>query len=270
MGRVVDVEFDPNDGDRMYAAPDANGIWYTEDRGKHWVCITDNIPEVDARISDSEIMVDPDNFDQLYYVGEFGHYYKTDNRGQSWTRVKDENGKPIFLTDFKRSLVARDKATGELIMVCTTIGRDHGKNSSWSKGLHVSHDEGVTWKHFPNPSREEEYLEIALHPTNAKVIYAPTTHRLLQSVDGGRSFESVYEFQGPKGGFSSVATIESKPEWVYLITSNKSNRREGNNTPQTALYLSKDEGKTWETIQNSAKEIGQKASIYGDYVCGSP
>ena len=27
VGRIVDIEFDPDNGDRMYAAPDANGIW---------------------------------------------------------------------------------------------------------------------------------------------------------------------------------------------------------------------------------------------------
>ncbi|MDA7952100.1 MAG: hypothetical protein MPJ24_11500, partial [Pirellulaceae bacterium] len=82
-------------------------------------------------------------------------------------------------------------------------------------------------------------------------------------VDGGRSFESIHEFEDPKGGFSAVATIESEPEWVYLITTNKSGRRGRNSGPQSALYLSKDEGKTWETIQNSVEGIGQRSSIYG-------
>ncbi|MDO5978345.1 VPS10 domain-containing protein [Flavivirga spongiicola] len=264
VGRIVDVEFDPNNGDRMYAAPDANGIWYTEDQGRHWECITDNIPELEARITDSEIIVDPDNFDKIYYVSKYGHYYITEDRGKHWVRVKDKNGEPIFLTDFKRSIVARDKNTGDVIMVCTTIGRDHGKKSgSWGKGLHVSHDLGMTWKHFPSPSHEEEYLEIAFHPTNPKIIYAPTTHKLYKSIDGGLTFKNVFDFPKPNGSFSSVTTIESNPDWVYLITTNKSDRNKEDNFPKTALYLSKDKAKTWDTIQNMDKGIGYKKSVYG-------
>lgn len=268
VGRIVDVEFDPNDGDRLYAAPDANGIWYTENLGKHWECITDNIPNVDARVSDNEIIVDPDNFDKIYYVSKYGHYYITENRGKSWREVKDKDGKPVKLTDFKRSLIAHDKKTGKTIMVCTTIGRDHGKKSAnWVKGLHTSHDEGQTWIHHKNKSKDDQYLEVAFHPENPYIVYASTFTQLLKSEDGGLTFNSILDFKGPKGSFSDVKTIPTHPEWIYLITSSKRNRKVKNDTAKTALYLSKDAGKTWETIQDMSKGIGFNKSVYnGDFV----
>ena len=267
VGRIVDVVFDPEDGDRMYAAPDANGIWYTQDQGRHWECITDNIPEVEARRNNGVIMVDPDNFDKLYHVGKFGHYYISENRGLNWIRVKDNKGEDLFLTDFKRSILARDKETGMLIMACTTIGRDHGKLSgTWGKGLHISHDEGLTWAHFPDPSEDEQYLEIAFHPENPKIIYAPTTHRLFKSTDGGRSFASVFDFPDPKGSFSSIATIESHSERIYIITASKKDNSKDRDIPRTALYISEDAGMTWDTIQNMDQKLGYGRSVNGGFV----
>ncbi len=44
VGRTHHMVYDPNDGDSLYINPDGDGIWYTGDLGKHWECVTDNIP----------------------------------------------------------------------------------------------------------------------------------------------------------------------------------------------------------------------------------
>ena len=266
-GRVTDVELDPNNGDRLYAAPDASGIWYTESLGQHWECITDNIPEVKDRNSDGDIMVDPADFNTVYYVSSSGAYYITKDRGKDWTRVLDKEGKPVMLTDFKRNKVAR-LANGSLLMVATSIGNLHTKKSAaWPRGLHVSKDGGVTFKTYPDPSKDEQFLEIAIHPTNPNIIYAPTTHRLFKSTDAGDTFNPVYDFPGPVGGNSNIYVSPLEPDKVWLVTANRSMNEK--DTAQTAIYLSHDTGKTWEVIQDMKNGIGSKLSIYDKGFPGS-
>lgn len=199
VGRVIGIEPDPNNPDRLYAVPDASGVWLTENLGRNWRCITDNIPVIEDRLSDGALMVDPDDFQKLYYVSNKGGYYISSNAGKEWLRVKDSKGDTVTLTDFKRSIIARDHKSGKLIMVSTTIGTQHTKQSgNWKQGLHTSRDGGITWKTFPNPSAEESFLEVAFHPTNPRIIYAPTTHRLYKSTDGGETFVPVYDFRDQK------------------------------------------------------------------------
>ena len=92
--------YDPNDGDSLYINPDGDGIWYTDDLGKHWECVTDNIPVIADRVAHKNIMVDPDHFETLFYLAETGAYYITEDRGKNWTRVSND-GKPVVLPLFR-------------------------------------------------------------------------------------------------------------------------------------------------------------------------
>ncbi len=269
-GRVVDIELHPTNPNKLYAVPDANGVWLTEDLGRNWHCISNTIPEVEHRICNGDIMVDPDNFDKIFFISQKGAMYISENAGKSWTRTKDKKGQPLKLTDFKRSLITKDKS-GKITMICTTIGRKHGKKSDWKAGLHVSKDEGQTWKHFPNPSKEEEFLEIAVHPTNPNIIYAPTTHRIYKSENGGESFEAIFNFT-TQGNPSSVAVVDSKPDWVYVIACEKpsvKNKKGKKTKAKTSLYKSKDAGKTWEVIQDMSKGTGYDKSVFAGGFTGS-
>lgn len=280
-GRITDVEIDPADGNRLYCTPDGDGIWYTQDLGKHWECITKTIPLVQDRVCDKDFMIDPNDFNTIYYVADNGAYYITHNQGKSWERVKDKQGVPVQLTDFKRSRVAR-QVDGSVTMVCTSIGRMHAENSTWPMGLHVSNDGGITWKNVPNPSKEEIFLEIEFHPTNPQIIYAPTNFRLYKSVDAGKTFNPVFDFTGATGGNANVSVSPFFPDYLWVVSGGeekkmvkRKDRRTGKeeererSVANTAIYQSTDAGKSWKTIQDSKNDIGFNKSIFDNAAPGS-
>lgn len=280
-GRITDVELDPNDGNRLYCAPDGDGIWYTKDLGKHWECITKNIPEVQDRVSDKDFMVDPTDFNTIYYVAVTGAFYITHNQGTTWERVKDKKGLPVQLTDFKRSRLAK-QTDGSMTMVCTSIGRMHAEKGTWPMGLHVSNDGGITWQNFPNPSKEEMFLEIEFHPTNPQIIYAPTNLRLYKSIDAGKTFNPVFDFTGASGGNANVSVSPFFPDYLWLVSGGdekkivkRKDKKTGKEEDQersvahTAIYQSTDAGKSWKTLQDSKNGIGFNKSIFDNAVPGS-
>lgn len=290
-GRIHWIQVHPEDPDKIMVVPDGSGIYRTDDCGKHWDLITDRIPDRQYRnyVTHSAIPVDPDNWDHVFaFMGGGGNpVYHTKDGGQTWTRVQGATHH-----GFKRGHAFRD-AEGNLKFIGAV---QRGGSSYWTSDLWISEDSCRTWTRVDVPEelldvRDDSGLkglwfqEIAFDPTDRNKIYMPTSKSILYFDDGAKSeivngkrvyhikkmsfkvfnqdstelrCEGVnFPFNATTQSFLNVNPNNPLEMWFACASRNVSY---GNHT---ALYRSRDGGKTWITLRESISGIGSGA-IFGN------
>jgi hypothetical protein len=108
--------------------------------------------------------------------------------------------------------------------------------------IYVTHDEGKIWEKLSPPAR---VISLAVHPSNANVVYAGTTDGLFVSSDQGRSWSSVNAdlLEGAVTGLGFSGNIS----YAYLAP------EQGDGY----IIKSSDSGQTW------AKTDGQIPGVQG-------
>ena len=254
-GRIYDLEIHPGKPEVIYANPDGDGIFKTENGGKSWESITDNIPDRLHRDSHENIIVDPNDFDHVFSISRLGNMYGSKDGGQSWEHIKNESHEEGRAPQFKWVEALRNKKD-ELILT-GTVRRNSGLNYGWKPGVYRSADAGKNWQYVEVDSTRCQ--EMAFHQTEKDIIYLAGASKLYKSVDAGFSFELLYDFEvGNRPMF--IATVSEKyPDALYAVIS------EGDHTK---LYFSADKGINWELRQDSKNNIGYDKGIFGGFGSG--
>ena len=258
-------------GDELYVVPDGAGIYSTHDCGKSWTCITDNIPDRANRsvAQGYAIPVDPDKWDHLFAFMNNSTVYETDNGGKTWVRVS-EGSKYATHKNFKRGYAFKDKE-GTLKLIGADMQGNRVNNKLW-----LSTNKGVDWKEVSlnltdaqketvNNTKGFWFQQMAFDPSDRDIVYFPGSYSILYFDDGGRSgnFKQLeftvygkdestvryakttrFPFNGNGPGYLEIDPNNPDRMW-YAVGNSNGNR--------TALYYSKDHGKSWITLHEPAK-----------------
>lgn len=289
-GRIHWIQVHPTDPDKLMVIPDGSGICRTDDGGKHWELITDRIPERYHRntATHSAIPVDPDDWNHLFaFMSNGNPVYETMDGGKTWTRVEGATHK-----GFKRGHAFRD-SEGTLKFIGAV---QNGGNNYWSSELWISENKGVTWSRVQIPDslidvRPENnvkgawFQETAFHPKNRDLIFFPTSRAIYYFDNGGRPevvngvkkyvlkklHFKVYnadstQLRSEGYNFPFEATTQAflninpnNPNEMWFATGSR-NVSFGS---YSALYRTRDGGKTWITLQEPYHGIGS-GRIYGN------
>jgi len=124
-------------------------------------------------------------------------------------------------------------------------------------GVWKSTDAGKTWAHM-GLTDTRHIGRIAIHPRNPDIVYVAAVgyhfsngpdRGLYKTTDGGKTWAKVL-FKGDHVGVVDVVVNPAKPSTVFAVTYDKQripwNFDEGG--PETAIYKSTDEGKTWRRL----------------------
>ncbi|HET9136377.1 MAG TPA: hypothetical protein VFO76_07065, partial [Candidatus Kapabacteria bacterium] len=135
MGRVNCIAFHPTNKDVFWIGASSGGVWKTENSGKSWIPLGDDLPEMQI----SSIAVDPANPDIIYIgtgdwdqigITEQGILKSTDG-GTSWTQTslaKDPN----FQYSSLRSILINPQNSNEVVTASTDgIWKSTDYGSSW-------------------------------------------------------------------------------------------------------------------------------------------
>lgn len=281
-GRIHWMAVHPENPDRIMIIPDSEGIWRTDDMGKHWDCITDRIPNrYDRNHSDAySIPVDPDNWDHIFAFMNNSTVYETTDAGQTWRKIAGATHK-----GFKRGYCFRD-ADGKLKF----IGAKPISNNGLNAQLWISSDTCKTWTSIVATSEQKDitvnnsagvptksfwFQEMAFHPTNRNVLYAAGSRRILRSTDGGSSWSSMkFKVYG-----SSTAVVRTDSTDIFPLATADApmflsiNPTNGNemwaalstraNAGHSALYKTTDGGASWITLQEPSAGFGS-GGIFGN------
>ncbi|MCY3024465.1 MAG: sialidase family protein, partial [Planctomycetota bacterium] len=195
---------------------DVNGVYKSEDRGKHWRICNTGI----ANYAIYSLAVDAKNPDTVY-AGTPGGVCRSADAGEHWEFLEQTGPKALAITAERNKSVrglAVDPATGTVY-----AGTPKGK-------VLKSEDGGRSWKMLYELKAKGGVVSVAVSPKNSRLLLAATTSAgLLRSEDGG---ESWTELQTPKN-VSHAAFAPSDDQIIYAACG-----KEG-------VLKSTDKGQTW-------------------------
>jgi photosystem II stability/assembly factor-like uncharacterized protein len=223
-----------------------NGMYKSTDAGKTW----SHIGLEDSR-QIARILIDPHDAEKVY-VAVLGHAYGANEQrgvfyskdgGKKWKRIlyHDENTGAIdlaFEPDNPKVIYAA------LLQTRRPPWNIYPPSKGPGTGLYRSKDGGDHWEHLTGRGLPEDGLGrmgIAFAPTNSRRIYLIADAKeggLYRSDDSGETWSRVsqdHRIWGRGWYFGEVAVDTKNPDVVYV--------------PNTALYRSRDAGKTFTVIK---------------------
>jgi len=203
-----------------------------------------------GRISD--FAVNPQNHSEIYVGVSAGNIWKTINNGTTWTAIFDKYGA------YSIGCLKIDPNNPSVIWAGTGEN-NHQRQLGYGDGIYKSEDSGASWKNMGlKDSRQIGMIEI--DPRNSDVVYVaaegsiwgPGNERgLFKTTDGGKTWDKVLNIS-ENTGINNVVLDPRNPDLLYA-TSEQRRRHvftKIGGGPESAVYRSKDAGKTWDKIMS--------------------
>ena len=275
-GRITDVEIPLNDANTYYVGTASGGIFKTIDGGSTFNPIFDDqeiLSIGDMQLSKnnpSTIWVGTGEVNagggSLAYDGD-GVYRSTDG-GLSW----ESRGLPGVGSIGKVLIAPNDDNTIFVGAMGPLFKNDP------NRGVYKTTDGGDSWEQVLFISDKTGIIDMAIHPTNAAIVYAAAWQRertpsnrtyggeesgLYKSIDGGLTWSQMTSglpTQGAQKGRISISISESNPLVLYARYADAIGNIQG-------VYRSADGGESWET-RNSAQltDVGFHWWFRGIYI----
>src|SRR5580704_9979902 len=231
MGRVDDIQGSEKDPMTIYVGFATGGLWKSTDGGEHWKSQFDNM----ANESIGAIGIAPSNPDIVYVgSGEANNrqsssigdgMWGTTDGGKTWNHLGLEKVQSI-----NRVVV---DPTNPLIVYVAAPGHLFGPNPD--RGLYKTTDGGKTWKNLKYMDPDTGFNDVAIDPSNPKIIYASSFSRrrtwwgyngggpgcaLWKSTDGGSTWTKLDGPGWPKPkdgiyGRIAISIFKAKPTTIY-------------------------------------------------------
>jgi photosystem II stability/assembly factor-like uncharacterized protein len=208
-----------------------------------------------GRISD--FAVNPQNHSEIYAGVSAGNIWKTTNNGTTWTPIFDKYGA------YAIGCLKMDPENSSVIWVGTGENT-HQRQLGYGDGIYKSEDGGASWKNMGlKESRQIGMIEI--DPRNTDVVYVaaegsiwgPGGDRgLYKTADGGKTWNKILNVS-ENTGINNVVLDPRNPDVLYA-TSEQRRRHiftKIGGGPESAVYKSKDAGKTWDKIMNGLPSV---------------
>ncbi len=257
-GRVIDIEFNPQDSKIVYAGAATGGVFKSLDRGETWAPIFDD----QAVLTIGDIAVAPNQPETIYVgTGEAngghnnfpgGGVYKSIDAGARWNFIGLEQ-----TTSIGRIVV--DPANANRVFVAA-VGSYFAKDRD--RGVYRSTDGGQTWQQVLLVNDSTGVVDLVLDPLNPQKLFAATWERIrppkfgthlngfssgiYRSLDGGDTWQRLGTTQGLPGprqkvGRIGLAICATKPDNLYALYTNNSS-----GYTYDSIYRTKDGGNTWQ------------------------
>lgn len=256
-GRTRDIIYDPRDltYNTWIVGSAGGGVWKTEDGGKNWKHVTEELPN----LSTTTVVSSKANLDVIYVgtgdgifgggIGGSGIYKSIDN-GDSFTVVRNTADDPRFANITRMAVSADDE---NIIWASTTVSFDRvsGPPSSY---IMNSRDGGDTWtEQF---SSLERIQQIVLDPKNDSTLYASSNgNGIYKTTDSGATWDLVFNALAFDLGRMEIAVSPSNPHVVYFAAESFKAR----------LFKSNDGGINWFEIVNLEGLLGNWMGEQGWY-----
>ena len=267
-GRVLAVEGDPKDAKRFYFGAVNGGVWRTDDAGRSWQPIFDqvnvgSIGAIAVAPSDPKVIyVGTGEADMRSDVSQGIGMFRSSDGGASW--------QAIGLSDTQQiGKVLVDPRNPDVFLVAA-LGHPYGPNEQ--RGVFRSADGGRHWTRTLYRDANTGAIDMAFEPGNPSVIYAALwqTRRppwntyppsngpgsgLYKSVDGGRTWTHLTGRGLPAAPARiGLATSPAKPKRVYALIDGK--------PEEAGLYRSDNAGATWRKLTGD-KRITNRGWYFG-------
>lgn len=264
-GRSAAVAGIPDDRETFYFGATGGGVWKTSNGGGHWENVSDGF------FGGSIGAVAVSSWDpNVVYVGtgektvrgNVSHgdgMWKSTDAGRTWTHIGLEDSRHI-------SRIRIHPKNPDLVYAAV-MGHLFGPNEQ--RGVYRSKNGGESWERILFANEQAGAVDLAMDPTNPRVLYA-TTWRVLRtpyslesggegsglwkSTDGGDNWTSLSGNEGmpePPLGISGITVSPSNPDNLYAIIE----------AAEGGVFRSRDAGETWQRV-NQERKLRQRAWYY--------
>jgi len=203
-----------------------------------------------GRIAD--IAVNPNNPNEWYIAVASGNIWKTVNNGTTFDPIFDKYGA------YAIGCIAIDPNNTNVVWAGTGEN-NHQRALGYGDGVYKSLDGGKSWNNM-GLKESRQIGKILIDPRNSEVVYVAAEgsvwgsggdRGLYKTTDGGKSWNRVLEIS-THTGVNNVVMDPRNPDVLYA-TSEQRRRHvftKIGGGPETAIYKSTDEGKSWEKLTN--------------------
>ncbi len=264
-GRSAAVAGIPGDPMNFYFGATGGGVWKTGNGGQTWENISDgyfggSIGAVAVSEWDPNVIYVGGG--EKTVRGNVSHGYgmwKSDDAGRTW--------KQIGLTDSRRIPRIRIHPRNPDLVYAAVLGHLFGPNEQ--RGVFRSKDGGATWEKVLFVSNEVGAVDLAMDPSNPRVLYASFWRvirrpyalesggegsSIWKSTDGGDTWTEITRNKGlPQGviGINMVTVSPANPDRLWAIIEAKDG----------GVFRSDDAGKSWMKV-NEERKLRQRAWYY--------
>jgi photosystem II stability/assembly factor-like uncharacterized protein len=268
-GRVLAVAGAPDDVRRFYFGSVNGGVWRTDDAGRTWVPIFDdvNVGSIGAIAvapsSPTTIYVGSGEADMRSDIAQGIGMFRSSDGGSTWQSIGLGDTQQI-------GKILVDPNNPDILLVAA-LGHPYGPNAE--RGVFRSVNGGKTWTKTLYKDANTGAIDLAAEPGNPSVVYAAMwqTRRppwntyppssgpgsgLYKSTDGGRTWRHLTGHGLPEApGRIGLATSAAKPRRVYALVDSADSDEGG-------LYRSDDAGLNWRKVTGD-KRIWQRGWYFG-------
>jgi photosystem II stability/assembly factor-like uncharacterized protein len=259
VAAAVGVPGDPN---IYYAGAASGGIWKTIDGGIHWSPIFDDEPVS----SIGALAVAPSNPNVVWagtgepwirsHISIGNGVYKSTDAGRTWTLTG------LGATG-RIGRIVIDPGNPDIVFVAA---QGHSYGPQQERGVYRTQDGGSTWQRVLFVDENTGAIDIIVHPTNSRVLFAATWQLemhtwgresggpgsgLYTSRDGGTTWTRLQGNGLPVHALGKIglAISRSNPDRVYaLIETGDGVPLHGQPTDNGELWRSEDGGTTWHVV----------------------
>lgn len=195
------------------------------------------------------VAADPDKPGTLYVAFGSGGLWKSTNNGMSWKPIF-ENRPSLGIGD-----IALAPSNPEIIYVGTGESLKKARNFTMpGTGIYRSDDGGNSWNHL-GLNDCWHIGEISVHPENPDIVlvavqghfWSSNANRgIFRTQDGGKTWEHVL-YLDEETGANDIVFSPKNPNIAYATMWQNYPSVNG---PKSAIYTSKDAGKTWKKAVN--------------------
>ncbi len=254
-GRVDDISADPQDPTHFYVAYASGGLWRTTDNGISFTPLFDE----EASMTIGAIAVDW-NHGKTFWVGtgesnsSRSSYagtgiYKSTDKGKTWQWMGLGETQHI-------GRIVIDPDDPNTVWVAA-VGHLYSVNPE--RGVFKTIDGGKTWKNTLFVDDTTGAIDLAINPSNPKILYAALWHRIrypwnfvgagktsgiYKSTNGGDTWNLI---SGPGSGFPNgegvgrigLAVYPKNPQIIYAVLDNQFHRKKEEGEKQNVITREK-------------------------------
>jgi len=272
-GRVIAVSGVTSEPNTFYFGSVGGGVWKTTDTGLTWNNVSDAFFKTSSvgaiAVSESDPNVVYAGMGESCVRGNASNgdgVYKSVDGGKTW--------KNVGLQDSYQIGAVRIHPKNPDIVYVAALGHLWGPNEM--RGVYRSTDGGATWKQVLTRGRDAGAVDLALDPSNPRVIYAGfwqvrrNPHHfdsggagsgLWKSTDGGDTWTDISRAPGlPKGvmGRIGITVSPANPERVWAIVE----------AADGGIFRSDNAGRTW--TKTNDQSIHRQRAWYYSHIFADP
>jgi photosystem II stability/assembly factor-like uncharacterized protein len=260
--RVSAVAGVPGDPNAYYAGAASGGLWKSTDGGVHWSAVFDDQPVS----SIGALAVAPSNPNIVWagtgepwirsHISVGMGAYKSTDAGRSWTHMG------LDLTG-RIARIAIDPTNPDIVYMAA---QGHSYGPQQERGVYRTEDGGRTWSRVLFVDENTGAIDVVMHPTNPKILFAATWQLELHTWgresggpgsgiymtrDGGTTWSRLQGNGLPTHAVGKIglAISHSNPNRIYaLIETGDGVPVHGQPTDNGELWRSEDGGTNWRVV----------------------